>query len=141
MSSKERLFHAISFEWIALLFVVPLGVWVSGKNSGSLVAMGIGMSVFTVVWNYVYNFAFDQWFGTRRSERRLRMRIWHAVGFEGSLALITVPAIACFLQVSLATALMLEAGFLTFFFFYTIVFNWCYDKYQPYQRWLVAAKR
>lgn len=140
MSNKERLFHAVSFELIALLFVVPLGALLSGKSSGSLALIGVGLSLFTVLWNYVYNVGFDRLFGANRSQRGAKIRVLHAVGFEGSLVFVTVPVIAWFLQVSWATALLLEAGFLTFFFFYTIVFNWCYDKLQPYQRWVVATK-
>ncbi|MBO0212162.1 PACE efflux transporter [Vibrio sp. Vb2880] len=140
MSNQERLFHAISFELMALLFVVPLGALLSGKSGGSMAAIGIGLSLFTVVWNYLYNVGFDRLFGADRTQRKAKIRVWHAVGFEGSLVFVTVPVIAWFLQVSWSTALLLEAGFLTFFFFYTIAFNWGYDKLQPYQRWVIATK-
>ncbi len=81
MSNKERLFHAVSFELIALLFVVPLGALLSGKSSGSLALIGVGLSLFTVVWNYVYNVGFDRLFGADRSQRGAKIRVLHAVGF------------------------------------------------------------
>ena len=64
------------------------------------------------------------------------MRIGHTAGFEGGLIFITVPSIAWFLQITIGQALLLEAGFLVFFFFYATAFNWGYDRIQPYQRWI-----
>jgi uncharacterized membrane protein len=66
------------------------------------------------------------------------VRIGHAIGFEAGLIVMTIPAIAWFLQVSLLTALIIEAGFLVFFFFYTTGFNWVYDRWQPYRRLFLA---
>ncbi|MGI2103282.1 chlorhexidine efflux transporter [Shewanella oncorhynchi] len=42
---------------------------------------------------------------------------------------------AWFLQIGWLAAMGLEAVFLIFFFFYSTLFHWCYDKYQPYKTW------
>ncbi|MFA0439304.1 hypothetical protein BCU70_05920 [Vibrio sp. 10N.286.49.C2] len=134
MNNKERVFHAIIFEVLALAIIIPVVSWVSGTRSGSLVIVGVGMSVFTVIWNYFYNIVFDKYMGENRETRTMSVRVMHALGFEAGLIGFTIPVIAWFLQVSLFAALLIEAGFLVFFFFYTTLFNWAYDKWQPYQR-------
>lgn len=139
MQTKERIFHAMSFEAIALAIIIPTTALITGKAGGDLAIVGIGLSLFTVIWNYIYNVFFDRWFGSNRSERSLALRIGHTFGFEGGLIFITVPAMAWFLNISILAALLLEAGFLVFFFFYATGFNWCYDKVQPY-RFLFGQK-
>ncbi|PHJ40721.1 PACE efflux transporter [Vibrio sp. PID17_43] len=132
MARNERIFHAVLFELIALAIIVPVTSLITGKGSSDLAMVGIGLSLYTVVWNYIYNLYFDKWFGSNREERSLAMRIGHTIGFEGGLIFITIPVIAWFLKITLLQALALEAGFLIFFLFYTTGFNWAYDKLQPY---------
>ncbi|MGR5205405.1 PACE efflux transporter [Vibrio sp. PNB22_8_1] len=132
MARNERIFHAVLFELIALAIIVPVTSLITGKGSSDLAMVGIGLSLYTVVWNYIYNVYFDKWFGSNREERSLAMRIGHTIGFEGGLIFITIPVIAWFLKITLLQALALEAGFLIFFLFYTTGFNWAYDKLQPY---------
>lgn len=139
MQTKERIFHAITFEALALAIIIPSAAVITGKATGSLAIVGIGLSLFTVVWNYFYNIGFDRWFGHDRVNRSLKLRVGHTFGFEGGLIFLTVPTIAWFLQISIGAALMLEAGFLVFFFFYATGFNWCYDRLQPY-KWMFANR-
>lgn len=144
MGRNERIFHAVVFEIIALLMMVPLAAWFSGKGTGDMALVSIILSVTATVWNYIYNVYFDRWFGGERIQRGLMMRISHTLGFEGGLLLITIPFVGWFLQMSLLETLALEAVFITFFLFYTLGFNWLYDKYQPYRalaKWLKIGKR
>tara|TARA_Y100001960_G_scaffold306558_1_gene361864 strand:- start:155 stop:574 length:420 start_codon:yes stop_codon:yes gene_type:complete len=133
MKSKERVFHAVLFEVIALSILIPVSALITGKGTSDLAMVGIGLSLFTVVWNYYYNIMFDCCFGSRREQRSLALRIGHTAGFEGGLIFITVPSIAWFLGITIFDALLLEAGFLVFFFIYATGFNWLYDRYQPYR--------
>ncbi|KOO05562.1 PACE efflux transporter [Vibrio nereis] len=133
MTSKERVFHAVLFEAIALAIVIPVSAIVTGKGASDIALVGVGLSLFTVFWNYYYNMMFDRLFGQDRVQRSLQKRIAHTLGFEGGLIFITVPVIAWFLGISLMNAMLLEAGFLAFFFFYALAFNWWFDKYQPYK--------
>lgn len=135
MSFWERIFHAVSFELVALLCIVPVGALFSDQHASHLVMVGAGLSLFTVVWNFIYNLLFDRILQDDRRNRTARLRVMHAVGFEGSLVVVTVPVLSWVLQISLMQALVVEAGFLLFFFVYTIAFNWLYDRYQPYLRW------
>ncbi|MGS0679646.1 PACE efflux transporter [Shewanella sp. 125m-7] len=128
MTFKDRIIHAILFEAIALAIIVPVASMLSGTEATSMIAVGVGLSLFTVVWNYFYNIWFDKQFGADRINRGLKVRIAHTCGFEGGLIFITVPAIAWFLELTLLQALAMEAAFLVFFFFYAVAFNWCYDN-------------
>ncbi len=130
MKTKERVFHAILFELLALAIVVPAATMLSDKEASSLVAVGVGLSVYAVVWNYFYNIWFDKEYGVERSSRSLLMRFGHTLGFEGGIIVVTVPLVAWFLGISLTAALLLEAAFLIFFFVYAIAFNWCYDYFR-----------
>ncbi|MCC8256443.1 PACE efflux transporter, partial [Vibrio campbellii] len=131
MTRNERIFHAVLFEMIALAIIIPAASLITGKGSSDLAVVGIGLSLYTVVWNYIYNLYFDKWFGSNREERSLAMRIGHTLGFEGGLIFLSIPVIAWFLEITLLQALALEAGFLIFFLFYATGFNLAYDKIQP----------
>ncbi|EEZ88595.1 conserved hypothetical protein [Vibrio harveyi 1DA3] len=132
MTRNERIFHAVLFEMIALAIIIPAASLITGKGSSDLAVVGIGLSLYTVVWNYIYNLYFDKWFGSNREDRSLAMRIGHTLGFEGGLIFLSIPVIAWFLQITLLQALALEAGFLIFFLFYATGFNWAYDKIQSF---------
>ncbi|HDM8225347.1 TPA: PACE efflux transporter [Vibrio campbellii] len=132
MTRNERIFHAVLFEMIALAIIIPAASLITGKGSSDLAVVGIGLSLYTVVWNYIYNLYFDKWFGSNREDRSLAMRIGHTLAFEGGLIFLSIPVIAWFLQITLLQALALEAGFLIFFLFYATGFNWAYDKIQPF---------
>ncbi|MDE1249854.1 PACE efflux transporter [Vibrio aestuarianus] len=133
MSVKERIFHAVVFELTALAILIPLSALITGQGSGDLAMVGAGLSLLAVVWNYQYNILFDRLFGSDRSGRSAKIRLLHTTGFEGGLVFVSIPAIAWVLEITLWQALILDIGFLVFFFIYTMVFNWCYDKWQPYK--------
>ncbi|MDE1225468.1 PACE efflux transporter [Vibrio aestuarianus] len=133
MSAKERIFHAVVFELTALAILIPLSTLITGQGSGDLAMVGAGLSLLAVVWNYQYNILFDRLFGSDRSGRSAKIRLLHTTGFEGGLVFVSIPAIAWILEITLWQALILDIGFLVFFFIYTMVFNWCYDKWQPYK--------
>ena len=134
MTRTERIFHAVLFEIVALVIVIPVATLTTGKDSSDLVVVGVGLTLYTVFWNYIYNLYFDKWFGSNREKRSLTMRIGHTLGFEGGLIFLSIPVIAWFLKITLLQALALEAGFLVFFLFYAMGFNWTYDKIQPFRQ-------
>ncbi len=86
------------------------------------------ISVTALLLNMVFNWIFDKLFPFVNGERPVKIRILHAIGFESTLILFTVPMLAYVLKVSLTEALMIEAGLLIFFLFYTYLYNWSYDQ-------------
>ncbi len=135
METIERIFQAILFEMIVLSILIPTSVIIGGFKAEKMIVVAIGLSLFAVFWNYIYNIIFDNFMGRNRSERGLAARCIHAVGFELGMIAITLPVIAWYLNITWIAALILEAGFLIFILVYTLIFNILYDRYQPYQKW------
>jgi uncharacterized membrane protein len=136
MNTIERIFQAVLFEVIALAIVVPATAYIAGYETEKMAIAGIALSIFAMLWNYIYNTVFDKLVGYNRVERGIAMRIVHAIVFEFGMILITLPALAWYLNITWLEAAMLEAGFLVFILLYTFVFNWLYDRYQPYKNWI-----
>ncbi len=136
MNTAERIFQALIFEMIALSFVIPASVYFGGFATGKMAIVGVGLSIFAMLWNYIYNIVFDTIAGHNRIERGLVTRITHACGFELGMLVITLPILAWYLNITWLAATALEAGFLVFILIYTYIFNVLYDKYQPYKKWV-----
>lgn len=134
MNTIERVFQAILFELTTLAIVIPMTVLIAGYETGKMAMVGISLSIFAMLWNYIYNLLFDKLAGYERIKRGLALRISHALGFELGMVIITLPVLAWYLNITWLAAAILEAGFLVFILIYTLVFNWLYDKYQPYKK-------
>lgn len=124
----ERIFHACTFEFFAILFTILIGVFFLNKPLNSMGIISVMISVTALLLNMVFNWIFDKLFPFVNGERPVKIRILHAIGFESTLILFTVPMLAYVLKVSLTEALMIEAGLLIFFLFYTYLYNWSYDQ-------------
>lgn len=127
-SVKERIFHACTFEFFAIVFTMLIGVFLLNKPIASIGVLSVLISFTALLLNIVFNWLFDRFFPFVNGDRPVKIRMLHAIGFEGTLVLFTVPMIAFFLKVSFVEAFMIEIGFLIFFLFYTYIYNWCYDK-------------
>lgn len=132
-NSSQRLFHAILFEIVGILLVVPLGALAFGLHLTTVGMLSITLASIATLWNYVYNIAFDRallrWRGDLR--KTLALRGLHAVLFEAGLLVVSLPLIALSLGVGLIEALLMEAGFALFYLVYAFVFNWVWDKAFP----------
>ncbi len=127
-SLKERIFHACTFEFFAILFTILIGIFILDKPMSSMGVLSVLISVTALLLNIVFNWIFDKFFPFVNGDRPVKIRILHALGFEGTLVLFTVPMIAYILNVGFVEAFMIEIGFLIFFLFYTYIYNWAYDK-------------
>ena len=114
----------------ALAIAVVTVAFVAGDRSlGSASGVAVGSSLIAVLWNLVFNAAFERWESRQRVRGRSRARrLAHAIGFEGGLALWLVPFMAWWLEVGLWQALLLDLGLLLFFLAYTFVFTWVFDR-------------
>ncbi|WP_299490379.1 PACE efflux transporter [uncultured Shewanella sp.] len=124
---ESRVFHAVLFECIALLILIPASYLFTDEGGTRMSSVIVGLSTFAVIWNYIYNHIFDWKFGDDRLSRKLPLRILHSCGFEIGLIVLTLPVVAFVLSISLMSAFLLEAAFFVFFFIYSIIFNWLYD--------------
>lgn len=129
MQGKQRkIVQAISYEFFALLFIVPLAAWVfaSGLLVSGLVAVAV--SVLAMSWSMLFNGLFEAWEARqRRPQRTFKRRLLHALSFELGLLLFTVPMLAYGLGISWWQALVSDVALLLFFLVYALFFQWVFD--------------
>jgi uncharacterized membrane protein len=135
---KERFFHAVGFEVLAIALLSPIAAWAMNKPLFQMGALAIMLSTVAMVWNIIYNAGFDRLYPREKVTRGIGLRILHALGFEGGFILIGLPLAAWMLGVSLWQAFLIEVAFFLFFLPYTVVYNWLYDKVRER---FVAARR
>ncbi|CCK75256.1 MAG: PACE efflux transporter [Oleispira antarctica] len=127
MSFKERIFHALLFEAIALVLLTLLAVIITGNDVAKMSGLAIVLSMIAMVWNFLFNILFDKIYSEDRASRTLWIRIQHGFGFELGMLLFSFPVIMWVLQLDFLTVLLLDMGAMIFFLFYAIAFNWIYD--------------
>ncbi|MFL7841468.1 multidrug/biocide efflux PACE transporter [Raoultella ornithinolytica] len=123
----ERVIHAVSFEGLATLILALTAAWLMQRSVLEMGGLSVLLATLAMVWNLIYNAAFDRLWPVSRVVRTLKVRALHAIGFESGFILIGVTAVALILGVSLIQAFMLEIGFMLFFLPYTMLFNWIWD--------------
>lgn len=127
--TRRRIAQALLYEGIAVAVVTPTLALAFSHPPGSAFVLSALMSGIALAWNYAFNAVFEQWEARQVVKgRSLARRITHGVGFEGGLAVILLPVMAYWLDVSLMAALVADLGLLAFFFFYTVAFTWAFDK-------------
>ncbi|MFC0225268.1 multidrug/biocide efflux PACE transporter [Serratia aquatilis] len=129
----ERIVHAVGFEVIAVVICAPVGALLLNRSLVQVGALAIMLSTLAMLWNIIYNTIFDRLWLVKRVARGLKVRIFHALGFEGGLVLFGLPLAAFMLNISLGQAFIMEIGFFLFFLPYTLFYNWAYDTLR--QRW------
>ncbi len=125
----RKVVYVTLFEAIAIV-VTSLGLsLMTGHGVVHAGVLSVMSSAVAVVWNLVFNTAFE-WWEARQADRRrtVRRRIGHAVGFELGLVVLLVPVFAWWLDVTLWQALVMDIGLMLFFLVYTFSFNWCFDR-------------
>lgn len=133
-TSADRLRHTILFELIGLMTVTPLASWILDKDMTKIGTMSICISLTAMMCNYVFNLAFDHALiklGRQLDDRPPWLRTLHAVLFESSLLIITLPFVAWWLDMTLWHAFITDIGFALFFLVYAYVYNWAYDAVFP----------
>src|SRR5690606_29358554 len=88
---------------------------------------GIAMAVTSVLWNMLFNHYFEKFEARHHLKRTIKVRIAHAIGFEGGLMLATIPIVAYALHMSLAQAFLLDLALTLCILVYTFIFQWIYD--------------
>ncbi|MGR3455856.1 PACE efflux transporter [Pseudooceanicola sp.] len=138
----DRLRHALSFELIALLLIVPLGALVFHVPAHDIGLVGLVGATLATLWNMGYNVLFDlalrRFTGTTRKSPLARLL--HAALFEAGLLVVLLPFIAWYLVISLWQALVMDLSLAVFYLLYALGFNWAYDRLFPLPEWQAAAQ-
>ncbi|GAA0311312.1 PACE efflux transporter [Psychrobacter aestuarii] len=126
---KRRIVYVVAFELLAIVLSTLILIKLSHGDASESLLLAIIVSLAAVIWNFLYNIAFEAWESRRRqTQRTLWTRSIHAVGFEGGLVVICLPLYMIWYDVSLVQAFMMEVALLLFFLVYTFVFTLIFDK-------------
>ena len=136
-SALDRLRHALSFEIIALILVIPAGAILFDVPLHDFGVVGIVSATLATLWNLGYNVLFDlalqRLTGTTLKSRIVR--VLHALAFEAGLLVVLLPFIAWYLGISLWDAFVLDIALAAFYIVYAYVFNLIYDTLFPLPEW------
>lgn len=125
----RKVFQAVTYEAIALLFIAPAIAYTYNGDLQYSAVFSLWLSAFALVWNMAYNALFEYWEARQpQRTRNFMRRAMHAIGFEGGLALLLIPFIAWWLDISVQQALLTDLALLGFFLIYAFVFQYCFDK-------------
>jgi uncharacterized membrane protein len=125
---KRKVVQALLYELIGALFVSPVIAFAFDESMVYSGTLALLLSLVALSWNMLFNGLFEYWEArqTRRT-RTMGRRLLHSLGFEGGLALMLVPLMAWWLDISWQQALMADLGLLLFFFVYAFAFQWAFD--------------
>ena len=127
--TRRRILQAALYEGIAIAVVTPTLAIAFSHPPGSAFVLSAVMSSIALAWNYLFNTVFERWESRQLVKgRSLARRVAHGMGFEGGLAIILMPVMAYWLDISLWAAFVADLGLLAFFFFYTVGFTWAFDR-------------
>jgi len=140
-TGRDRLRYSISFEVTLMAMLIPVGAVFFDKPLAEIGLLGVVLSLKAMVMHLVYNWVFDRIDARSArisSERSHVMRVVHAIGFEASLTLTSLPILMIWLKIGMYEALAADIVVTTFIVAYTYVFALAYDKAFPVVRPPVA---
>ncbi len=127
-SIKERIFHGLLFEMLAILLATPIAAWLTNQSLSHMGILSAVISFIALIWNMLFNWGFDQIQMRLQFKRNLFIRMAHACMFEIGLIVFSVPFIAWWINTSMLHALILDIGLILFFLPYSFFFNLIYDR-------------
>ena len=134
-SPLDRARRVLLFELGGLILITPPFAWASGVPAGDSLMLLALIALIAGVWNAVYNTAFDWTEGRvtgRTADRRpYPLRIAHALGFEFTLILMTLPLVIHWTGMGWREALLTDIAVAAAYVAYASVFNLAYDRVFP----------
>lgn len=125
----RRLIYVSLYELIAIAAATAGLALLTGQGAGHSSVVAVAASVIAIVWNIVFNWAFERWEARQPVRgRSVARRVAHAIGFEGGLVFTLVPLFAWWFDITLWRAFVMDLGLIVFFLCYTFVFNWVFDR-------------
>ena len=130
----DRLRNAILLELILLSTITPLLSHTMDRPATEMGALSIGISLFAIAWNYVYNVMFDYTLvklGLPLYPRSFKMRIAHVLFFEAGFIAVAVPTFMIIFSIGFWQAFMMEMGFVIGIPIVALGYNYLYDRVFP----------
>ena len=125
--SKRRWVHALSYEAILLVIIALVLSYVFEMPMQVTGGLGIAMAVTSVLWNMLFNHYFEKLEAKHQLRRTFKIRVLHAIGFEGGSMLATIPMVAYALEKSMMQAFLIDLLMTLSILLYTFIFQYCYD--------------
>ena len=125
--SKRRWIHALSYEVILLVIIALVLSYVFEMPMQVTGGLGIAMAVTSVLWNMLFNHYFEKLEAKHQLRRTFKIRVLHAIAFEGGLMLATIPMVAYALEKSMMQAFLIDLLMTLSILLYTFIFQYCYD--------------
>ena len=133
-SGRDRLRYSFMFEASLLAVLIPAGAFFFDKGLAEIGLLGLVLSVKAVLVSLIFNWIFDLLDARRgrtSSNRSPLGRILHAVGFELTLVLTSLPIYTLWLGITLFEALAADLVVTSFVVVYTYFFTLGYDRMFP----------
>ena len=83
----DRIRHALLFEAIGLMIIIPSSALLFNKPLAHMGVVGIGSATIATVWNFTFNICFDRWMRQLYGHinKSFLVRLLHTVLFEAGL--------------------------------------------------------
>ena len=133
-SGRDRMRYTMIFEVTLLAVFIPAGVLVFERSHMDIGILTVFLSFKAMLINLLYNWLFDRWDvrnGRVPTERSWQGRTLHALGFEGTLTLTSLPFVMWWLQLNVWQALLTDVVMASFVVVYTMLYTWVYDRVFP----------
>jgi len=133
-TTRDRFRYTFIFEITLMLVLVPIGAVFFDKPLVDIGLLLLVLSGKAMVWGLFYNWVFDQLearSGRISSNRSWAWRIVHAIGFEVSLTITSLPIYTLWLNIGILEALTVDIFVTSFVVAYTFAFTLAYDRAFP----------
>ncbi|WP_293266292.1 PACE efflux transporter [Neptunomonas sp.] len=133
-SGLDRLRYTLLFEIILIISSTAVIAFILKRDLMEITFLALILSTIAMAINYFYNYAYDYFDvsqGRIPTERSVKHRVFHAVGFELFLLFFTLPIIMWWLELSFINALLLDIGMMAAVVVYTFLFGLGYDRAFP----------
>ena len=126
---KRRVIYVTLYELIAIGAATVGLALLTGQGAGHSSVVAVAASVIAIVWNIVFNWAFERWEARQPVRgRSVARRVAHAIGFQLTLVVYLIPLIAWWLGMSLWEAFVVDLAFIILIPCYTFLYNWLFDR-------------
>lgn len=136
-TGRDRLRYTITFELTLLAMLIPAGSAFFDRSMAEIGGLGVILSAKAMALNLLYNWLFDlvdARAGRVSSERSHLGRLVHALGFEATLMMTSLPLFMWWLKIGLVEALLTDITVASLVVVYTYVFTLVYDRVFPLVR-------
>ena len=125
---QRKIVYVTAFEIIGMTISTLWLTLLSGESPTSTGPLALMITSIAVIWNLLYNTAFEYWEIRQVSRTRtVWRRVVHAIGFQITLVVYLIPLIAWWLEISLWQAFVLDFALMLIIPCYSFVFNYVFD--------------